>query len=377
MPVNASFEIGSVTKQFTGVAVMQLAEKGLLNPEDDITAYIDFDTKGRNVTIEQLLNHTSGIKSYTSLPSFNYLQLHEYPKDTILRLTEKEPFDFEPGTAMIYNNTGFFMLGRIIEKVSAKTFEEYVSENLFKPAGMQNSYYCDERTPIENKAYGYDKEDDELIKAGYLDHTWPYAAGSLCSTVEDLLKWNHVLHETNILLSQESYRKFITTSRLNDGTPLRYATGIVINPYKGNRALYHGGGINGFLSDARYFPDQKIAVITLINTTGGLAPPDVSNTIADMLLPLKDTLETKNYPGNLSELEGMYKGRGRGVKLTLVIEATDSLLTSFARGKKDTLQYTGNNRWVNNDQYYTFEKVDGTKLLHMDQPYGHFILEHQ
>ncbi len=134
---DASFEIGSVTKQFTGAAICQLAEAGKLNLDDDITGYIKFNTHGKKVTIWNLLTHTSGIKGYTELPVFEKLSMVSYKRDTLLRLLENEPFDFEPGEALIYSNSGFFMLGLIIEKVSGLTYEEYVTKNLFEKAGMK------------------------------------------------------------------------------------------------------------------------------------------------------------------------------------------------------------------------------------------------
>ena len=118
LPTDASFEIGSVTKQFTAAATLQLAEQGRLSLEDDISKYIKFDTKGKKVTVRHLLSHTSGIRGYTELPFFEDFAIRKFKRDTLLYMVEKEPFDFDPGEALIYNNTGFFMLGLIIEKVS-------------------------------------------------------------------------------------------------------------------------------------------------------------------------------------------------------------------------------------------------------------------
>ena len=257
LPASASFELGSVTKQFTSVAIMQLVDKGLLSLNANLNDYLSFNTKGRTVTIEQLMNHTSGIKGFTEMPSFENLSVHDYPRDTLLRIVEKEDFDFEPGDAMIYNNTAYFMLELIIEKATGQSYEEYVSENIFLPANMSNSYYGDERKIVKNKAYGYDTDEEgKLLKAEYLDHTWPYSAGSLCSTIEDLLKWNHTLHTTETILNRELYAELISPSELMDGTRLRYAKGLLVDKYNGTDVISHGGGINGFLSDSRYFPER-------------------------------------------------------------------------------------------------------------------------
>ncbi|MEJ0054462.1 MAG: serine hydrolase domain-containing protein [Bacteroidota bacterium] len=194
MPPDASFEIGSVTKQFTSAAILQLVEQGKISLDDDFTKYVKFDTKGKKVTVRQLMNHTSGIKGYTELDVFETLMSHKYKRDTLLRIVEKEKFDFEPGEALIYNNTAFFILGFIIEKVSGTTYEDYVQRNLFEKAGMTHSFYCNETKVVKNRAHGYNMGEVKLRRADYIDHNWPYAAGSLCSTPEDLVKWNNALH---------------------------------------------------------------------------------------------------------------------------------------------------------------------------------------
>jgi len=126
---------------------------------------------------------------------FGELTPFELPRDTLLRLVEAEPFDFEPGGAQIYNNSANFLLGLVLEEVSGMSYEAFVAERLFGPAGMGGSYYCDELAVRDGRAHGYDAAGpDSLVRARYLDHTWPYAAGSLCSTVGDLVAWNRALH---------------------------------------------------------------------------------------------------------------------------------------------------------------------------------------
>jgi len=378
LPVSASFEIGSITKQFTAVAILQLAEKGLLDLENDITQFLDFDTKGRQVTIEQLLNHTSGIKGYTEMPSFSDYAYFEYPRDTLLRAIEQEAFDFEPGDAMIYNNTGYFMLGLIIEEVTGMSYEEYLTENIFSVAGMENTYYCDERIVRKNKAYGYDTEEGELLKAAYLDHTWPYAAGSLCSSVEDLLRWNHLLHETDQLLDRESYEYLITPSKLNSGIELRYAKGLSVDEYKGIAVISHGGGINGFLSDARYFPDNGLIIVTLINSTGPVSPARISNRVADYLLPIEEIEYTEQYPGDLSVFAGEYKGRSRGRDMEVIIDAGEEILTIELYGSIDTLDYSGDKKWALGNSFISFVEEEGNiRELHFDAGSGYYILKKQ
>ena len=377
LPVTASFEIGSVTKQFTAVAIMQLVDKDLISLEDDLTDYLEFETGGRKVTIRQLLNHTSGIKGYTELPSVEDYIYYEYPRDTLLRIVEQEEFDFEPGSAMIYNNTAFFMLGLIIEEVTGMSYEDYLAENVFLVAGMTDSYYCDERVVRKNKAYGYDTgREGKLLKAGYLDHTWPYAAGSLCSTVEDLLNWNQSLHNTETVLNKESYEELIKPSKLNDGTELRYAKGLGVSEYKGIKIIEHGGGINGFLSDARYFPDQGLTIVTLINSTGPVSPAAVSAQVADFLLPVHETEYNEEYTGDLSVYAGSYSGRGRGGDMEIEVNSVEQLLTMELYGSVDTLNYAGDEKWVLGNTFISFVEEDGlVEELHFDSGYGYHVLK--
>jgi len=142
LPAEAVFEVASVTKPFTAIAILQLAEKGLLGLDDDIRKYIKFDSNGRVVTVRQLLDHTSGIKDYTRSAIPGKLEGVEYAKDTVIRMIEKEAFEFEPGAAMSYSNSGYFMLGLIIEKVSGLSYEEYLRQRVFKRAKMQGTFDC-------------------------------------------------------------------------------------------------------------------------------------------------------------------------------------------------------------------------------------------
>ncbi len=377
MPKDASFEIGSVTKQFTAVAIMQLVDEGKLSLKDDLRMYIDFDTKGRNITIKQLLNHTSGIKAYTEMPIFGELSIRDLPRDTLLRLVEKENFTFEPGTAMIYNNTAFFMLGLIIEKASNQSYEDYIAEHVFKKAKMNHSYYCDEYKIVQNKAYGYDMNmEGKLQKASFIDQKWPYAAGSLGSNIEDMLKWNYFLHETEELLPKDLYAELIKPSELNDGRKLRYSKGLSIAKYHGHKMISHEGAIPGFIADSRYFPDQKLAIVVLINTLGRLQPTTISNTIADILLPKSAPEKEVVFEGDLNKYKGSYSGAVRGRNITLIVKSTEKDLVIDSRRRKDTLSYVGNYKWSLGNRYFSFGNQNGeTEMLYIDSGYGYYVLK--
>jgi CubicO group peptidase (beta-lactamase class C family) len=259
------FRIGSISKQFTAVAILQLMEKGKLSLQDDIKKFIpDYPTHGYTITVEHLLTHTSGIKSYTSLSSFDsIMNMHMKPLEMIAYF-KNQPMDFAPGTQWNYNNSGYFILGYIIEKVSGLTYEEYVKENLFKPAGMTNSAYGNDTRIIANRAKGYQQGKDGYENARPLSMTLPYAAGSLVSTVEDLWKWNQAVHAYK-LVSKESLQKAFTDYKLTNGKPTKYGYGWGFNEVQGAATIEHSGGINGFVTDGLYIPSQDIFIAIFAN----------------------------------------------------------------------------------------------------------------
>lgn len=259
------FRIGSISKQFTAVAILQLMEKGKLSLQDDIKKFIpDYPTHGYTITVEHLLTHTSGIKSYTGMSSFDSIMNMDMKPLEMIAYFKNQPMDFAPGTQWNYNNSGYFILGYIIEKVSGLTYEEYVKENLFKPAGMMNSAYGNDTRIIANRAKGYQQGKEGYENARPLSMTLPYAAGSLVSTVEDLWKWNQAVHAYK-LVSKESLQKAFTDYKLANGKPTKYGYGWGFNDVQGAATIEHSGGINGFVTDAVYIPSEDLFIAIFAN----------------------------------------------------------------------------------------------------------------
>ncbi len=372
MPENAHFEIGSVTKQFTATAILKLVKAGKLALEDDFTNYMDFDTKGRKITIDHLLNHTSGIASYTEIDEFGSLVPQDLPRDSLVRIIETKDFLFEPGEALIYNNSAYFFLGLIIEKVTEKTYEEYLNEAIFEPLGMHNTYYCSNSKVIKNKAYGYDYSPEGLQQHQYLNHKWPYAAGSLCSTTEDLLIWLTALHEKKIL-SEQQYQTLVTPKTLSDGGVLRYAMGISNFSNNGHQQISHGGGIPGFLTETRYFPEEDLYIIALVNTAGPHGGDFFANKITWEILE-KKKLEGVALDIDPKNLEGTYTGQTRGRIQSIAITAIPNAITieSNRDGKVDTLNtYIGNHTWMDGN---TIVKIKNGLMI-TDAVSGHYLLK--
>lgn len=372
MPEEANFEIGSVTKQFTAAAILKLVEEKKLSLKDDFTKYMEFDTKGKKITIANLLNHTSGIASYTEIPEFWDLSIESHPRDSLVKIIEKNDFLFETDEALIYNNSAYFFLGLIIEKVTEKSYEEYLQKTFFEPLGMHNTNYCSNSEVIKNKVYGYNFTPNGLQQKPYLNHIWPYAAGSLCSTTEDLLIWMRAVHERKVL-SDVSYNSLITPDLLKDGTEVRYAKGLVNFSSFGNHQIAHGGGIHGFLSETRYFPDEDLYIICLVNTTGPQGAGYFADAITWQLLKKQENIGIE-LDIDIKKLEGKYSGSVRGSSQTMEVKSIPNGITLVSQGRKniDTLKtYIGNNTWKKGNQIITIKNNE----YRMDQIYGYYILK--
>ena len=358
-PARAIYEIGSVTKQFTAAAILLLAEDRKLSLDDEITKFLaDYPTAGNRVTLRHLLNHTSGIKGYTELPEFGELRVLKKPRQELVKLFSSRAFDFAPGEDLIYNNSAFFLLGLIIEKVTGQSYADFVKARLFDKVGMIDSSYCSERTIQKRKVHGYDTVNGSLVLKGYLDHSWPYAAGSLCSTAHDLVLWNRALHGGKVL-SAESYRAMITPATLNDGSPLRYAMGLGITNASGRRLISHGGGINGYLSQLDYYPAEQLTIAVLFNTAGPVNPQTIAREIADAVLG-NAAITAKAFDGDLAAFAGSYSGRGRGAPTAIRIEARGNALhfvrKTGATTLDERLHYLGDDTFAFRDTLLRFQR---------------------
>lgn len=273
------FRIGSVTKQFTSAAVMQLVQEGKLGLDDDITTYgLSFPTHGRKILLRHLLNHTSGIPSYTDVgPQFGTVMRLDLPHDSLLGVVAKDSLMFEPGSHFYYNNTGYFMLGMILEKVTGKPYGDWLAERLFTPNGLAATTYCDTKKLVPRRAQGYDRGPKGLTNTDFISMALPYAAGSLCSTVGDLVSWTTRLH-AGAVVNANSLRAMTTPVALTSGRPMSYGFGLTADTVGGHRVISHGGGINGFISFVAAYPADSLTVVVLSNTA-----PAPSDAVADAL----------------------------------------------------------------------------------------------
>jgi CubicO group peptidase (beta-lactamase class C family) len=374
---SASYEIGSMTKQFTATAILQLVAEGKLDLDADMTRYLpDYDTQGRRVPVRRLLDHTSGIPGYTEMPFFADIMDRSLPRDTLVKLVEKAPFLFEPGTALIYDNTGYFLLGLIIEKVSGEEYADYIQKHIFGPVGMKASYYCSESAIHVHHAHGYDAGRDGLRIKAYLDQEWPFAAGSLCSTARDLTTWNLALHHGKVL-APDQYAALTTPEPLKDGERIRYAMGLEVSDLDGRRVITHGGGINGYLSDGRYYPDSDLTVVVLQNSTGRPGPASLGQALANLVLGPPPGPKLTAFTGSLDELLGEYAGPARGTALTVTVTREgDELVFTPKPGNPARPEHLDGLRWVAGNTIFGFVRRDGKIAeLYVDSGGGHYVLK--
>lgn len=286
---NTIFRIGSVTKQFTAVAILKLVEMNKLKLDDKLSLFIDDFPRGDEVTIHHLLTHTSGIKSYTDQHGF--IDRVEKPVATnkLVKEIKGLGFEFNPGDQWKYNNSGYYLLGYIIELVSEQSYEEFLNQYLFEPAGMKNSGIYVNKSKYDNEAIGFEASDDEVKKSIDWNMTWAGGAGNIYSTCSDLAKWNKALFSYQIV-NKELLDKALTPVMLNDGNTNNYGYGISTGKYRGQTRYAHSGGLHGFLSYLCYYPelDATVAVLSNASPVFRTIPANVALHLSDFLL--KDDL---------------------------------------------------------------------------------------
>jgi CubicO group peptidase (beta-lactamase class C family) len=258
------FQLGSMTKQFTAIAILMLEEQGKLDIKQPVSKYISDYPSGDSITLHHLLTHTSGIKDFTKMKTLRDIALKEMTPKMVVDFFKNEPVDFKPGEKFDYNNSGYVLLGYIIEIVSGETYEDYIQKRIFKKVEMNNSRYATDRQIIAKRAYGYQKKESGYVNKTIINFSVPFASGALMSTISDMLKWQNALNQ-NILLKSENSQKAFSKYNLNSGEEFTYGYGWHIKDLKGTPSREHGGSIFGFKTMGVYIPSEDIYVIGLSN----------------------------------------------------------------------------------------------------------------
>ena len=361
------FQVGSITKQFTAVGILMLLEEGKLTLEDDITKFIsDYPTKGKKITVHHLLTHTSGIKSYTGMQKFGeVMTMHKSPL-SFIDFFKNESMDFDPGEKYKYNNSGYFILGYIIEKVSGMSYQKFIKERIFDKIGMKNSYYGSHQKVIKNRASGYSKQSGKFYNAQYISLTLPYAAGSIMSTVDDMLKWQTAI-TTDVFVKEATIDKAFTNYTLNNGDKINYGYGWSLNEINDVPTIEHGGAIPGYLSMGVFVPSKNVYVIIFSNC-GCQSPTDTALEIAALTIdkPKFDLNKTvKLSDDQLKKWVGTYQFDNDAVRY---ITLKDNQLFSQRDGspKPFKIYPTSENTFAFESGFisYHFSMKDGKKVAH-------------
>jgi len=284
---HTKFRIGSVTKQFTAAAILKLQELGKLKIEDALDKYFPDFPRGSEVTLHHLLTHTSGIRSYTDKPDFLEHVTSSIEPDQLIASFQNDPYDFEPGQSWKYNNSGYFLLGRIIEKVSGQSYGEFLRTTFFEPLEMHNTGVHHWKDILPHEAMGYAWENGRWQQALNWNMSHAGGAGALYSTVEDLQRWNEGLFGGEVL-SAASLEAAFTPVKLPEGANgPPYGYGWIIGEQRGLKTISHGGGLFGFSSYLVRFPEQKLTIVALVNalpSSPGLEPSQLATQVAQLVL---------------------------------------------------------------------------------------------
>jgi CubicO group peptidase (beta-lactamase class C family) len=278
------YGVGSITKVFAAAMVFRLIERGSLSLDDDVTRFVpDFPEPNGAISIEHLLHHTSGI------PDFEYVG--EWPNSMALPRTKPQvvatfrdlPRLFAPGTRWAYSSSGYYLLGLVIEKIVGRPYEDVLRDEVFAPAGLAETTFCDPFSIIEHRARGYGFGDDSTMRnAAPVVLTQYGLSGAICSTASDLLRFWRAL-EGGRIVSAASFAKMSAARPLPDGTATSYGYGIIPGAYKGHRVLFHSGHVPGYTAQLARYPDDELTIVVLTNTDS-LAPLQIESRIADLLL---------------------------------------------------------------------------------------------
>jgi len=355
------FRIGSITKQFTAAAILMLHEQGKLSIHDNIHKYVpDFPTDGNEVKLVHLLSHTSGINNYTNNHETFTKRIQEsVTTDEMLELFAKEPMLFKTGEQFGYSNTGYVLLGKVIEKVSNQSYGNYIKDNIFNKLDMKNSFHGG-RQIVPNRAAGYSKMGAQDINAALIDMSWPHAAGALLSTVEDLAKWNDAL-SSGKLISKENYKLMTTDFILNDGSASAYGLGLGTSEIGGFKSVGHSGGIPGFSTDSIYVPEKDLFVATFANSDA-ISPSMILNlmtaTALDIEVPAFKEVDYDEH--KIDSLLGKYKLDDGSIREFMKVN--DKLYTKRDGGQMFEVKAMSNSRFFYPDSliYFDINKEAGS-----------------
>ena len=348
------FRLGSITKQFTAASILLLEERGKLSTSDPIKKHMpDAPAAWDAITIHHLLTHTAGIPNFTSLPEYMGLRGTSTTVEKTIATFRDRPLDFPAGTKMVYSNSGYLVLGHVIEKITGDSYEKFVQDHLFTPIGMIDSGYDSNTRVIARRADGYLPGPNGFVNAGFVHMTVPHAAGALFSTTGDMLKWERALLDGRVLTAA-SLQKMLTPEK-ND-----YGYGLIVRSVNGHRQVWHNGGIDGFNTSMAYYPESALTIVVLGNVNGN-APDLLLAQLA--AVAHGDTVQLTSertaiaLPAVAAKYAGVYELR------------PDITMTIFVEGARMFGQLTGQQRiemYAESDTAFFVKLVDAQVTFSVD-----------
>ncbi|WP_296951776.1 serine hydrolase [uncultured Massilia sp.] len=340
--------LGSITKQFTSTAILMLVDEGKVKLDDDITVYLPgYPTHGKSITVEHLLTHTSGIASYTGKPAYEKTMGKDLTVAQMIDSFKDDPLDFEPGTRYKYNNSGYFLLGAIVEKVSGMRYDEFVAQRIFVPLGMTRTAYEGHARSKAVQAVGYSAGGGGFAPSAALSMTQPYAAGAIVSTVDDLARWDAAV-SSGKLLKAASWQRAFTPYTLASGKGTGYGYGWQVATMQGVPMIGHGGGINGFNTFAVRLPSEHVYVAVLGNSDSGtMRAEDAAFRAAAIAIgkPFPDFKAVALPAAALDAWSGVYR-TGDGIQRTLRREGERFVLQREGRPPVTLQAYADNGFFI-------------------------------
>jgi CubicO group peptidase (beta-lactamase class C family) len=306
-PVDATsqmrYSIGSISKQFTATAILLLQEEGKLSLDDAVGKYVHGLTRGDQVTIRQILSHTSGYQDYWPEDYVMTPMLKPETAQQILDTWAKKPLDFEPGTQWQYSNTNFVIAGRIVEQITGQPLMDFLTQRVFRPLGMKSVWNSDETKLTQTDATAYYRHAlGPLRVAPKEGRGWMYAAGELAMTAHDLALWDESLIAQSVL-KPESYKQMFTEVKLKDGSGTHYGLGVGVHDLNGHRSIEHSGEVSGFVSDNEVLVDDGVAVAVLTNQDAVGAASTIAHLAAPVVVGTPPTAPEQQAIGIYRDLQ--------------------------------------------------------------------------
>ncbi|WP_299763865.1 serine hydrolase domain-containing protein [uncultured Dokdonia sp.] len=367
IPISSTsvFRIASTSKQFTAACIVLLAQQGKLSLDATLDTFLPaFPSYAKTITVRHLLNHTSGIRDYLTLASLSGLGDEDFytDQDVMKWLINQEELNFKPGDEHLYSNSGYWLLGQIVQKVTGTSMADYAQKEIFKPLGMNNTHFHNDYTAIvKNRASGYSPTQDGGFQISMTTLNM-IGDGGIFTTIEDVKKWDDAYYNSTVL-TQNFWKTMTTTTILNDGTTNEYASGLEVGLYDGHKIISHGGAFVGFRAQKFQFPDKHFTVVVLANR-GDANPDDLASKVTDLFL---DPIETSTHAedaavsnsafakansikiptADLKKLEGSYWGADSKISRNLTL-VNDTLVYDRGNGRITKMEPISKNtfRWI-------------------------------